>query len=167
MIFGLAPPAINILIKHSGIACVQIGNDEARVDPVRANFDAGNDALDAALAIGAVVKLLKAAQLAFLGCSLEAGFRAGLKALDVAAQCRGRRHAQNEAKTVGPAPVEHLGTTIMTVGAQHDLGPGPVGADRPQQRAQKGPDLLAAGRPFGGTKHGGDEAALAVEQTIG
>ena len=38
----------------------------------------------------------------------------------------------------------------------------PVGADRPQQAAQKGADLLAA-RPLGRAKHGGDEAALAVE----
>ena len=39
---------------------------------------------------------------------------------------------------------------------------GPIGADGAQQAAQEGFDLLAAG-PFGGTKHGGDEAALAVE----
>ena len=39
----------------------------------------------------------------------------------------------------------------MTVGAQHYFGVGPVGADRPQQAAQEGLDLLAA-RPFGGTK---------------
>ena len=38
----------------------------------------------------------------------------------------------------------------------------PVGADGAQQPAQEGFDLLAA-RPLGGTKHGGDEAALAVE----
>ena len=50
----------------------------------------------------------------------------------------------------------------MTVGAQQDFGVRPVGADRPQQAAQEGADLLAAG-PFGGTKHGGDEAAFAVE----
>ena len=50
----------------------------------------------------------------------------------------------------------------MAVGAQQDLGVRPVGADRPQQAAQEGADLLAA-RPFGGAKHGGDEAALAVE----
>ncbi len=37
----------------------------------------------------------------------------------------------------------------MAVGAQQDLGVWPVGADRPQQAAQEGPDLLAA-RPFGG-----------------
>ena len=50
----------------------------------------------------------------------------------------------------------------MTVGAQQDFGLRPVGADRAQQAAQEGLDLLAAG-PFGGTKHGGDEAAVAVE----
>jgi hypothetical protein len=37
-----------------------------------------------------------------------------------------------------------------------------MGADRAQQAAQEGFDLLAA-RPLGGTKHGRDEAALAVE----
>ena len=50
----------------------------------------------------------------------------------------------------------------MAVGAQQDLRVRPVGADRAQQAAQEGFDLLAAGS-FGGAKHGGDEAALAVE----
>ena len=50
----------------------------------------------------------------------------------------------------------------MAVAAQQNFGLGPVGADGPQQSAQKGFDLLAA-RPFGGAEHGGDEAAPAVE----
>ena len=50
----------------------------------------------------------------------------------------------------------------MTVGAQQDFGARPVGADRPQQPAQKGSRLLAAWQ-LGGTEHGGDEAARAVE----
>ena len=37
-----------------------------------------------------------------------------------------------------------------------------MGSDRAQQPAEEGFDLLAA-RPLGGTKHGSDEAALAVE----
>jgi len=41
-----------------------------------------------------------------------------------------------------------------------------VSADRAQQPAQEGLDLGAAW-PFGGTKHGGDEAALAVEHHDG
>ena len=50
----------------------------------------------------------------------------------------------------------------MAVAAQQNFGLGPVGADRPQQPAQKGFDFLAAW-PFGGAEHGGDEAAPAVE----
>ena len=50
----------------------------------------------------------------------------------------------------------------MTVGAQHDFGPGPVGADRPEQAAQEAPDLLAA-RALGGPQDGGDEAPFTIE----
>jgi hypothetical protein len=52
----------------------------------------------------------------------------------------------------------------MTVAAQQDPGFRPVGADRAQQAAQEGPDLLAAralGRALGRAQHGRDEAALA------
>jgi Transposase DDE domain group 1 len=115
-------------------------------------------------AFGPIEELLEAAELAvLLRRGLEARLRAGLDALDMAAQCRGRPDAQDVIETVGPAPVENFGTAIiMAVGAQQDLGVWPVGADRPQQAAQEGPDLLAA-RPFGGAKHRRDEAALAVE----
>ena len=41
-----------------------------------------------------------------------------------------------------------------------------MGSDRAQQPAEEGFDLLAA-RPLGGTKHGSDEAALAVEHDDG
>ena len=78
------------------------------------------------------------------------------------AQCRGRRDAEDVIEPVGATQVENLGRAIMAVAAQQDLGLWPVGADRAQQAAQEGADLLAAG-PFGGAKHGGDEAALAVE----
>ena len=46
--------------------------------------------------------------------------------------------------------------------ALNRIGIRPVSPDRAQQAPQQGLDLLAA-RPLGGTKHGGDEAALAVE----
>ena len=51
--------------------------------------------------------------------------------------------------------IENLGAAIMAVGAQQDLGVGPMGSDRAQQPAEEGFDLLAA-RPLGGTKHGSD-----------
>jgi hypothetical protein len=104
----------------------------------------------------------EAARLAVFRRGLEARLGAGLEIPDMPAQCRGRRDAQNVIETVGPTPVENLGTAIVTVGAQQDLGLWPVGADCPQQAAQEGANLLAAG-PFGGTKNGGDKAALAIE----
>src|SRR6202023_3856264 len=87
--------------------------------------------------------------------------RAGLEALDVPAQRRGRRDAQ-DIETIGSTPVEDFRTAIMAGGAQQYLWVGPVGPDRPQQAAQEGANLLAT-RPFGGAKHSRDEAAFAVE----
>src|ERR1022692_1748020 len=127
VIFGLTAPAVDILIEHACIAGVEIGGDEACVGPVRASFDAGDDALDAAPTRGPVKELLEAAGLA-VGRILEARLRAGLEIPDMPAQCRGRRDAQDVIETVGPTPVENLGTAIVTVGAQQDLGLWPVGA---------------------------------------
>src|ERR1700730_8221802 len=161
VIFGLAAPAVDIFVKHAGVADLQVRDD--RVGPLRADFDACDDPLDAAPAFGPIEELLEAAELAvLLRRSLEARLRAGLEALDMPAQRCGRRDAQDVIETVGPTPVENFGTAIMAVGAQQDLGVWPVGADRPQQAAQEGADLLAT-RPFGGAKHSCDEAALAVE----
>jgi hypothetical protein len=56
MIFGVAAPAIDILVERAGVPFAQIGDDEARVGPFRANFDAGDDPLDATPAFGAVEK---------------------------------------------------------------------------------------------------------------
>src|SRR5664280_645473 len=162
VVFRLAAPAVDILVKDAGVARFQIGDDEACVGPFRADFDACDDPLDAAPARGPVEELLEAAELVVLRRGLEARLRAGLEAFDMPAQCRGRRDAQDVIETVGPTPVENFGTAIMTVAAQQDLGVGPVGPDRPQQAAQEGADLLAA-RSFGGAKHSRDEAAFAVE----
>src|SRR5665648_114894 len=162
VIFSLAAPAVDILIEHTGVAGVEIGDDEACVGPVRAGFDAGDDALDAAPTRGPVEELLEAARLAVVRRGLEARLRAGLEIPDMPAQCGGRCDAQDVIEIVGPTPVENLWTAIVTVGAQQDLGLRPVGADCAQQAAQEGANLLSA-RPFGGTKNGGDKATLAIE----
>ena len=162
VVFSLAAPAVDILVKDTGVARFQIGDDEACVGPFRADFDACDDPLDAAPARGPVEELLEAAELAILGRSLKARLGAGLEAFDMPAQCRGRRDAQDVIETVSPTPIENFGTAIMAVATQQDLGVGPVGADRPQQAAQESADLLAA-RLFGGAKHRRDEAAFAVE----
>ena len=93
---------------------------------------------------------------------IEAGFHAGFEVLDVPAQCRGRRDAENVFEPLGTTEVENLGTAIMAVATQHYLRFRPVGADGAQQPVQEALDLLAA-RPFGGAEHGGDEATFVIE----
>src|ERR1700730_13402245 len=151
MVFRLAAPAVDILVKYTGVADLQVGDDEACVGPFRAGLHTGDDPLDAAPAGGPVEELLEAARVAFLR-----------RGLDVPAQRRGRGDAQDIIETIGSTPVEDFRTAIMVVGAQQYLGVGPVGPDRPQQAAQEGANLLAT-RPFGGAKHSRDEAAFAVE----
>ena len=131
MVFRLAAPAVDILVKYTGVADLQVGDDEACVGPFRAGLHTGDDPLDAAPAGGPVEELLEAARLAFLRRGLEA--RAGLEALDVPAQRRGRRDPQDIIETIGSTPVEDFRRAIMAVGAQQYLGVGPVGPDRPQQ----------------------------------
>jgi len=60
---------------------------------------------------------------------LETGFGAGFQLFDVAAQCRGRRDAEDEVQPPLPAEVDHFGTAIMAVGPDQDHGVWPVGAD--------------------------------------
>jgi hypothetical protein len=95
VVFRATASAIDVLVEDAGIARFQIGDDEARVGPFSADFDAGDDALDTAPTPGGMPKFLEAANLAVLGRRLEAGFRAGLQRGDARAQCRGRRHAEN------------------------------------------------------------------------
>src|SRR4051812_25666993 len=147
VIFGLAAPAIELLVEPAGRPFLEIGHDEARVGTLLAHLDASDDTLDAGPAFGAVVKFLEAACLAVVGRGLEAGRGAGFQIADMAAQCRGWRDAQDEVVTARATPVDNLGTAIMTIAAQQDLGPRPVGTDRAQQAAQESPDFLAAG-PF-------------------
>src|SRR5208283_4451680 len=166
VVFGLAAPAIDVFVKPARVAAPEIGDDEAGVGAVFANFDASGDPLDAAPALRAVEEFLEAAELAVARRGLEPRLRAGFEIGDMTTQRRGRRDAEDIVEAVGATPIENLGAAIMAVGAQQDLGAGPVSADRAQQSTEKGLDLLAA-RPFGGTKHGRDEAALAVEHHDG
>jgi hypothetical protein len=59
--FGLAASAGDILIKDTGVADLQVCDDEGRVGHSRADFDACDDPFDAAPARGPVEELLEAA----------------------------------------------------------------------------------------------------------
>ena len=77
VVFRLAAPAVDILVKYAGIADLEVGDDEAGVGPFRAGLDTGDDPLDAAPAGGPIEELLEAACLAFLRRGLETRLRAG------------------------------------------------------------------------------------------
>ena len=61
MVFGLAAPAIEVFVKRAGVAPFQIGDDEACVGSLGADFDAGDYPLDPAPALRAVEELFEAA----------------------------------------------------------------------------------------------------------
>src|SRR6204780_3744631 len=100
------------------------------------------------------------------GRGLVLRLRRGFQALDMPAQRRGRRDAEDIVEPVGATEVENLWRAIVAVAAHQDLYPRPVGANGAQQAAQKGLDLLAAGA-FGRAQHSSDETALAIEHDDG
>jgi hypothetical protein len=63
---------------------------------------------------------------------------------------------------IGTAEVDHFGRTVMAVGSDQDLDPGPVAANRAPQPAEEDP-CLGTGRPPRRAQHGSHRAALAVE----
>ena len=71
MVLGLTAPAVEVFVKYASVALSQIGDDEAGVAPFLADFDAGDDALDAAPILRAVAEFLEATELAFTRRSLE------------------------------------------------------------------------------------------------
>src|ERR1700679_3439568 len=166
VILGVAAPAVELLIDPAGVALFQIGGDEARVRSLRADLDAGDDALDPAPTRGPIVKLLESSGFTIPGRGLVERLRRRFQALDMPAQRRGGRDAEDVVEPVGATEVENLGSAIVAVAAHQNFGPGPIGADRAQQAAQKALDLLAAG-PLGGTQHRGDEAAFAIKNDNG
>ena len=138
MVFRFAAPAVDILVKYTGVADLQVGDDEACVGPFRASLDAGDDPLDAAPIGGPVEELLEAARLALLRRGLEARLRAGLEALDVPAQRRGRRDAQDIIETIGSTPSRGLRDSNNGYRRAAISGGWASWSDRPQQAAQEG-----------------------------
>src|SRR3954469_9524403 len=125
VVLGLAAGAVDILVNGAAAHTIETGDDEACVGALRPSLDAGDDALDAVPARGAIVEYLEPAQLlaASLGSALD---RAGLQCGDVLAQRGGRRDAEDVIEPLGPAEAQHLRRAIVAVGAQQDLHTRPV-----------------------------------------
>src|SRR4051794_41618184 len=58
VVLGLATGAVNILVDGAAAHTIETGDDEACVDALRSGLDAGDDALDAVPACGAIVEFL-------------------------------------------------------------------------------------------------------------
>ena len=166
VIFRLASPAIDLFVEPAWRALFEIGDDEAGVGTLVADFNPGDDPLDAAPTFRAVVEGLEAARLAIVGRGLEARFGAGFEIGNMAPQCRGRRDAQDEVVPAGTTPVDDLRAAIVAVAAQQDFGFRPVCVDRTHQTSQERPDFRALW-PLGWTQNGGDEAAFPIEHDDG
>src|SRR3954452_19207259 len=107
VVLGLATGAVDVLVSRAAAHTIETGDDEAGVDALRSGLDAGDDALDAVPACGAIVEFLEPAQLlsASLGSALD---RAGLQRGDMLAQRGGRRDPEDVIEPLGPTEAQHL-----------------------------------------------------------
>ena len=149
MVLGLAAPAVHVLVEPTGVALLQIGDDEARVRPLRADLDAGDHAFDAAPARGPVVKFLELSGFAIPGRGLVLRLRRDFQALDMPAQRRGRRDAEDIVEPVGATEVENLGSAIVAVAAHQDLYRGQLARMARNRRRRKALISLPPGRLAG------------------
>ena len=170
MVFCLTSAAVDLFVEPAGRALFEIGDDEAGVGALIADFDPGDDPLDPAPAFGAIVERLEAAHFA-CACStgersIAARFGAGFQIGDMAAQGCCGRNAEDKIVATRATPVENLGTAIMAVTAQQNLCLWPMATDHAQQAPQERPDFRALW-PFGRAQDSGYEAALAIEYDDG
>src|SRR3954467_14762284 len=63
VVLGLAAGTVDILVNGAAAHTIETGDDEACVGALRPSLDAGDDALDAVPARGAIVEFLEPAQL--------------------------------------------------------------------------------------------------------
>src|SRR4051794_30824901 len=116
VVLGLAAGAVDVLVNRAAAHTIETGDDEACVDALRSGLDAGDNALDAVPACGAIVEFLEPAQL--LAARLDSALdRAGLQRGDVLAQRGGRRDAEHVIEPLGATEAQHLRCAIVAVGA--------------------------------------------------
>jgi len=72
VVLGLAAAAIDVFVKYASVALLQVGDDEPGVGSFLANFDAGEDPLDAAPTLRAVEVFLETTELAVARRNLDA-----------------------------------------------------------------------------------------------
>lgn len=146
VVLGRSAPAVKVRVERLGLATGQIGDDEAGVSTLGTDLDAGDDALHAAPAGGAVKELLEAADLVRFRRRLKTRQRAGFQIRDLLAQRRGGRQPEDEVDIVGAAPVvsdiqaahselTKLGVDVSEVFHRAAVGEGPSSGPDPARRS--------------------------------
>src|SRR4051794_37804144 len=107
VVLGLAAGAVDILVDGAAAHTIETGDDEACVDALWSGLDAGDDALDAIPACGAIVEFLEPAQLLAARADGALG-RARFQCGDVLAQRGARRDAEDVIEPLGPTEAQHL-----------------------------------------------------------
>lgn len=162
MVFGLTAPAVDVLVDPARGAVRQLGDDEARVGTLRPGLNAGDDALDARPARGAIMEFLVAPEFLGTRCTSVPAGGTGFQRLDMPAQRRGAGDAKHEVAPRRAAELQHFRRAIVAVRADQDLDARPVAAELLHQAAQEGARLGAGGAP-GRAQQGGNGAAVCVE----
>src|SRR3954452_22725929 len=117
VVLGLATGAVDVLVSRAAAHTIETGDDEAGVDALRSGLDAGDDALDAVPACGAIVEFLEPAQLLATRPGSARG-RARFQPGDVLAQRGGGSDAEHVIEPFGTAEAQYLRSAIMAVGPQ-------------------------------------------------
>jgi len=167
VVLGHPASAVDVLVERLRPAAFEVGDDEACVSALRADFDAGDDALGSAPTGGSVEELLEApdfarACLGLLDRRREARRRAGLDGRHMPAQGGSWRNAENKVDAIGAAPVDDQRAAVVAVAPDQDPRLRPVGPDRADEATQMRADFRAA-RALRRTQDRGDEPALAIE----
>lgn len=110
MVLGLAAGAVDVLIDGAATHASEADDDEAGVDALQSGLDAGDDALDAIPACGAIVEFLEPAALFATRPGGTCG-RGGLERGDVPAQRGGRCNAKPELDSGQRTDGERLGVS--------------------------------------------------------
>ena len=124
MAFGLAAPAIEILVEPASVAFAQIGDDEAGVRSLPRPLPTRAMIRSTRLQLCAQSKnsLKRRSLPSYSGAASKLAFVLAFEDLrHGTAQCRGWRDAEDVVEAARATPIENLGAAIMAVGPQQDL----------------------------------------------
>lgn len=137
VVLGLTAGGVELLVEVLAAPALEIGDDVAGVAPIGADLDPGDDAARFRPGPGRIEECLEPAQL-LAGLAGITRSRRRLQSGDILRQTAVLRQAKDIAQSEPVTQVQNLRCAILAVGAQQDLGPGPMPADLADQPTNVG-----------------------------